>query len=265
MKNFKKAYKEAVDSIPVPGFCTEEISEENQIKKTLLYRRKRHAAAAAFAGGIFVIFTLGGVAAGYARNPVQADENGFQTMDINIASAQDEMQEAVMPAGGIVMERMAGIQDSEGGSGDTVSEDLIYTSLNAFEEAQDIPLALPDTDLMGELKREEYILTKDGFLSVCLETEESILLLHQSYCGSTSESSSAAAYTDEAGDERNYTTGQGFSYEMTDTSDGEEMHVSITVGGYELILDFYGYTKEEVYEVLEDMDLSVYFYIENYR
>lgn len=60
MRNFKEAYKETVDSIPVPDFRTEEISEENQKKRIFPYRRKRYMAAGAFAGGIFVIFTLGG-------------------------------------------------------------------------------------------------------------------------------------------------------------------------------------------------------------
>lgn len=304
MTNFKEVYKETVDSIPVPGFRTEEISEENQKKRTLLYRRKRHMAAAAFAGGIFVIYTLGGVAAaGYARSLVRVDENGFQTMDMNAALLTEETQELQRTAGdasseesGIVtlaetggtsvetadsgiMGRMADAEGSSGAADAAVLEDLeigivqenaqvqqmsecrkeqIYASYETFIEEHAILLALPNESLPGELKQEEYILTGENSLLVRLETEESVLLLHQSYYGNTSGHASAAAYPGGVCNERTYTTLQGFAYKLVDSSDGEQIHAAISVGDYELILDFYGYTEKEAYEVLEDMDLSVY-------
>lgn len=304
MKKFKEVYKEAVDRIPVPGFRTEEISEENQRKRSLPYRRKRHMAAAAFAGGIFVIYTLGGVAvAGYVRSLVRVDESGFQTMDMNTAlltagteEVQEDAEEADSEEGGIVtlaetegtsvetadsgmIGRMADASDSAGDSDAAVLEDAEiamgqensqsqlmsecrkeqkYASYETFTEEHAVPLALPGESLPGELKQEEYILVGENSLLVRLETEESVLLLHQFCYGNASESLSKEDSPGGVCNERTYTTLQGFAYKLVDSSEGEETHAAIAVGDYELILDFYGYTEKEIHEVLEDMDLSVY-------
>lgn len=307
MKNFKEAYKETMDSIPVPGFRTEEISEENSKKRILPYRRKRYMAAAAFAGGIFVIYTLGGVAAaGYARSLVRVDENGFQTMDMDTALLQQEMQLSRITAEGdgeevnvdgtaaacmedsgmadlakieesadsMMSGRMAGAEEHVENTADAASEEeklqsqnplndcalyeQKYTSFEEFAKEHDIPLALPAESLLEELKQEEYVLFGNDNLLVRLETKESVLLLHQSYYGDTLGHVSATAYTGGVSNERTYTTLQGFAYKLADSQDGEEIHAAIAVGYYELILDFYGYGEQEVYEVLEDMDLTVY-------
>lgn len=142
MKNFREAYRETINGIPVPDFCTEEISEEDQKSRALPYRRKRYMAAAALAGGIFVIYTLGGVAAtNYTRSLVRADENGFQTMDMNtggaaVAYMEDggaaDLAKIEEYSDGIVSERMSRDADYE----------QQYTSLEEFEEEDDIPLEL---------------------------------------------------------------------------------------------------------------------------
>lgn len=305
MKNFREAYKETVDSIPVPGFRTEEISEKNQKKRLLPYRRKRYMAAAALAGGIFVIYTLGGVAAGgYARSLIRVDENGFQTMDIATALLQEEIEEqtpaqntspeesgvatlaetggtSVETADNGIMGRMVDDVDSAGAPDAAVLEDLetsieqadsqaqkmseycekqerIYASYEAFTEEHEIPLALPNESLPGELIQEEYILMEDSFLLVRLETEESVLLMHQAYYGNALAHAFSMSYPDGVCNERTYTTLQGAAYKLVDSPDGNTIHAAVAVGGYELFLDFLGYTEQEVHEVLEDMDLSVY-------
>lgn len=284
MKSFKEAYRETVESIPVPEFCTEEISEENQKKRAFPYRRKRYMAAAALAGGIFVIYTLGGVAAaGYARSLVRVDENGFQTMDMDSALLQQETQLSQITADlakieenedSIVSGRMAGAEDHvENASGAASEEEKLqsqnsisdcalyeqrYTSFEEFAEEHGIPLALPAESLLVELKQEEYVLFGNGNVLVRLETDESVLLMHQSYYGDTLGHVSATAYPGGVCNERSYTTLQGFVYKLADSQDGEEIHAAIAVGYYELILDFLDYSEQEVYEVLEDMDLTVY-------
>lgn len=288
MRNFKEAYKETVDSILVPDFRTEEISEENRKKRIFPYRRKRYMATAAFAGGIFIIFTVGGVvAAGYTRSLARADENGSQTMDMNTAYLQEGMllsQIGPDEGSGGISERIAEITDceeamdtalleaSENAAENAMKEEAclqkmsdcyaeqerIYTSPEAFTEETGILLALSGESLPGELKREEYILTGNGFLLVRLETEESVLLLHQSYYGDTSGYAAEAAYTDGVYNGRTYTTLQGFAYKLADSQDGKEIHAAIAVGAYELVLDFYGCSEEEVHNILENMDLTIY-------
>lgn len=211
------------------------------------------------------------------------DESGFQTMDMNNALLQEEMllsrisseesgEELV--AGGAVAVFMedGGIADSAERQEDSVVENTnlqkmsdcyaeqeqIYTSFETFTEGTGILLALSGESLPGELKGEEYILTGNSFLLVRLETEESVLLLHQSYYGDISEHAAEAAYRDGVVNERIYTTSEGFAYKLVDSQDGQEIHAAIAVGNYELILDFFGYTEREACEVLESMDLSVY-------
>lgn len=307
MKSFKEAYREAVESISVPDFLTEEISEESQKKRVLPYRRKRYMAAAALAGGIFVIYTLGGVAAtNYARSLVRVDDNGFQTMDMNTALLQQEMQDSQITeeggteiaAGGAedadsgIMNlaekeecmsdgaagRMLGTEESAANAAGEAAEDVIeqeksqsqnaisdcaddkkiYTSFEEFKEEHDIPLARPAQGLKGELIREEYIVMGNSYLLVRLETDESTLLLHQSYYGDTEGHASATAYAGGVSNERIYTTLQGFAYKLADTTDEKETHAAVAVGDYEMIIDFFGYSEQEIYEVLENMDLTVY-------
>ena len=50
---------------------------------------------------------------------------------------------------------------------------------------------------------------------------------------------------------------------MVADTPGEEdspngIHAAISVGDYELIVDFYGYSEKEAFEVLDHLDLSVY-------
>ncbi|MCH5274747.1 MAG: hypothetical protein J1E65_02815 [Lachnospiraceae bacterium] len=272
MKNFKEAYKEIVDSIPVPDFYTEEIPAGNQIKKVCSYNRKRCMTAAALAGGIFIIYTLGGVAAaGYARSLVRVNENSVQTMDMNASLMQEETAtlqvytENVSEMGRAyaeetytgtadegIAEKLAESEASDAFSGGVVSEDLE----NGLK--QKLFLALPEEELTGEWKPEDYTLAEDGSLLIRLETEEKLLLLHQYYYDDASADAFTAAYADELRNGRSYTTEQGFVYKMADSHGGREIHVAIAVGDYELILDFYGYTETEVCEVLESMDLAVY-------
>lgn len=165
MKNFREAYRETINGIPVPDFCTEEISEEDQKSRALPYRRKRYMAAAALAGGIFVIYTLGGVAVtNYTRSLVRADENGFQTMDMEtvLLTQEDRISQITaeesgeeMNAGGTAVAYMedggaadlAKIEEySDGIVSERMSRDADYeqqyTSLEEFEEEDDIPLEL---------------------------------------------------------------------------------------------------------------------------
>ena len=62
--------------------------------------------------------------------------------------------------------------------------------------------------------------------------------------------------------ERSYTTEDGRNYLVVDSqveqADGKRIHTAIAVGQYEIYGDYIGYTEEEVYKMLESMDLSPY-------
>lgn len=62
--------------------------------------------------------------------------------------------------------------------------------------------------------------------------------------------------------ERSYTTKDGWNYLVVDSkaqkAAGTRIHTAIVVGTYEIYGDYMGYTEEQVYEMLEDMDLSLY-------
>lgn len=272
MENFEEAYKEIMDCIPVPDICIEEMPEESRIKRAWTYRRKRYMTAAALAGGIFVIYTLGGVAAaGYARSLVRGNENSVQTMDMNTALIQEESAMLQVPAetyGEIGRAYTEEDYEETAGSGieGRLAEpeaSVAYSdgvAVEALENSveQKMQSALPEEGLEEAWKQADYILEEDGSWLVRLETEEKVLLLHQYHDSDISDLAFAKTDLDGGCNERNYTTGQGFVYKLADSPDGEEIYAAITVGDYELILEFYGYMETEVCEVLESMDLTVY-------
>lgn len=209
----------------------------------------------------------------------QMAAEGADSEEGGIAALAETGGTSVETADSGMMGRMADAPDSAGTSDEAVLEDAEiamaqenvqlqqmsecrkeqkYASYETFAEEHAIPLALPDESLPGELKQEEYILMGENSLLVRLETEESVLLLHQSYYGNLSGHASEEVYPGGVCNERTYTTLQGFAYKLVDSSNGEEIHAAVAVGDYELMLDFYGYTEKEIHEVLEDMDLSVY-------
>ena len=289
MRNFREAYKQSVDNIKLPDLTAEQIKEEGSRKKFLTYHRQRRFVAAASAACIFLLCTAGvAAAAGYAKSVIRTDAFGFRTADPetaleNAAEAQPEegiltgqAQEDVVEDAGT--EKRAEFQSASSEECVMESADMEeiqeqrYDSLEAFQEAiqegKAMPVALPDQTLLGNaVCSEEYLTLGNSFLLVRIETDGHLFMIDQSYYGDSEGHAASIVYPEGVCNERSYTTVQGFTYIVLDSVREEEgepgIHAAISIGDYELIVDFLGYTEEEAYEILDNMDLTVY--LENER
>ena len=66
----------------------------------------------------------------------------------------------------------------------------------------------------------------------------------------------------EVANERSYTNCQGICFTMFDTVENgsvDSVHAVISLNGRDLSMDFKGITGQEVEEILDSMDMTVYF------
>lgn len=276
MKNFREAYKEAVTGIQVPDITVEQIADEGRRKKIVQYRRCRKFMAVAAAASVFLVCTAGvAAAAGYAKSVIKADEYGFQTADTetarlnNWAEDAEELQEA-SPEGVMGVEETYDFREGEDAGIEAAStmdmeeiEQREYDSYAEFREAEKVPLALPERTLFGEpVLSELYLVCGEDFLFARIDAENRSFMIDQSYYGETQGHASSTVYPDGVCNERSYTTVQGFTYTVIDSvNTGDEplrIHAAISIGDYELIVDFDGYSEEEAFKILDGMDLTVY-------
>ncbi|MGN1147120.1 MAG: hypothetical protein ACI4TB_01775 [Lachnospiraceae bacterium] len=276
MKDFREAYKEAVDGIQVPVITVEQIADEGRRKKIIQYRRYRKFMAVATAACVFLVCTAGvAAAAGYAKSVIKADEFGFKTADTETARlnnwAEDEkgLQEASLESAMVTEEAYDFQEDGDAGI-EAASvmemeevEQREYGSYAEFREGSQIPLALPDTALLGQpILSELYLVCGEDFLFARIDAEDRYFMINQSYYGETQGHASSIVYPDGVCNERSYTTVQGFTYTVIDSvNTGDEppcIHAAISIGDYELIVDFDGYSEEEAFKILDAMDLTIY-------
>lgn len=275
MKSFRKAYKEAVDGIRIPVPDAEAIEKSNYEKKVVKYRKQKRTMAIATAACAFVLCSVGAAAAaGYAKSVIRTDAYGFRTADTRTAFLNEELEEELSDAG------QAGVNQEK--KREDVSEDTDaivkletcevqveemsqkeYESLEAFRREESIPLAMPKKELLGgAVLSERYLVTGGNFLLVRVDTGAGYFMISQACYAGTSGHSSSTVYPEGVCNERIYTTRQGYAYTMIDSVEEEgmpfRMHAAVSLGDYELIIDFSGYTEEEAQEILEGMDLTVY-------
>lgn len=286
MNNFGDAYKRAVDKIKVPVVTANQIADEGCRKRVASYRIKRQFMAVAAAACVFVLCSLGvAAAAGYAKSVIRATEYGFETADEQTALLNNGSKDSGYSGTGeetdleLLSAREAGSAESGARQADELQskeeaaeydsvvenelEEQIFHSREDFLNAGLMPAALPKEELIsGEDFSEEYIVCGDMLLLVRTEAKDRLFMMNQTYYGDTFGHASSVVYPEGVCNEREYMTGQGYVYKVVDSvcEEGEvcRIHAAISVGDYELIVDFSGYSEEEAFCILDSMDLNIY-------
>ncbi len=142
-------------------------------------------------------------------------------------------------------------------------EPVTYASIEEFRANEDITVALPKLELLGEFEEQKIVVMDDGtYFSWMLYSEEKRFGLKQQDTRSYEQYASSTTYMGESVNERSFVNDQGLSYVVFDTmEDGEivSTHAVISVNGRDLCLDFYGYEENVIEDVLKQLDLSIYF------
>lgn len=297
MNNFGMVYKAEADKIVPIHIDINEVLDEGRRKRLVRQKRRQMTAKVLAAAAVLFLTTIGSVqAAEYIRNVIQVSESGFRSKDAAAltagggdmgkeAYAQDgetyaqngetyvqdgeayahvkSMEEAAETEiqGMLQMDEEAVTVESYNKDTGAVEPVEIreYDSIEAFRQAEEAVISLPNIE---EKPDTVQIWADDMMVSVRQQWgEKSILLDCIDYSGSAGHASSTV-YAGGVCNERTYTTAQGFSYILVDSAEAQslppDVHAAVTVGAYEIYLDFCGYGEAEIGNILESIDLSVY-------
>lgn len=195
-------------------------------------------------------------------------------LEAPVGGAENQAAAAAAPMSGEFMEEgsgqdEAGLQEKEEALllEDTAEEDIRwYDTIEEFRSRESAALALPVIP-QGEIENLVIYVTAGTAdreeVSFYQKMQDGKAVQIQAVRYEDSQSRGPAReYGAEAVKEREYTTQAGYTYHLVDTA-GEAalksgVHAAISVDHFEMYADFWGYTQEQVQDMLESMDLSVY-------
>lgn len=195
-------------------------------------------------------------------------------LEAPVGGAENQAAAAAAPMSGEFMEEgsgqdEAGLQEKEEALllEDTAEEDIRwYDTIEEFRSRESAALALPVIP-QGEIEKLVIYVTAGTAdreeVSFYQKMQDGKAVQIQTVRYEDSQSRDPAReYGAEAVKEREYTTQAGYTYHLVDTA-GEialnrGVHAAISVDHFEMYADFWGYTQEQVQNMLESMDLSVY-------
>lgn len=195
-------------------------------------------------------------------------------LEAPVGGAENQEAAAAAPMSGEFMEEgsgqeEAGLQEKEEALllEDTAEEDIRwYDTIEEFRSRESAALALPVIP-QGEIEKLVIYVTAGTAdreeVSFYQKMQDGKAVQIQTVRYEDSQSRDPAReYGAEAVKEREYTTQAGYTYRLVDTA-GEialnrGVHAAISVDHFEMYADFWGYTQEQVQNMLESMDLSVY-------
>lgn len=263
MKKFREAYREVLDNFMKYTACCQKILDEAAHKDRVGRQRKKKALSVA--AGFFILLICGFTtvkAADYICSRISITDLGFMNSGGTAESLQEQSGEgkeaALLGEWAEVTEK--GIK--EDGVVIEEIEERTYTSYEAFKEQETFPLAIPE---IPEGQMEEihiWVTGESDALTFWKKVDDRQVIQDVWNFGNSKAHAGSRSYLDGVTNERSYTTKDGRNYLVVDSKAEREsqmrIHTAISIGQYEIYGDYIGYTEEEVYKMLESMDLSVY-------
>lgn len=270
MTDFREVYKDAAGEIKQPAIDAHSVFDEVRRRRV---RRRRILQKGATVASVVLFAAIGGfttaTAAGYFGSLIRVGEHGFVSGDVyTMTDTLPGMEE-----GEQVRTAWSGDMDAPSETEEAAAEviemepltEQQFDSVEAFrKECPEAVIALPQIVGVGDGKVDEavYVLGDSIYVRYQVSEEQSIDLQRYDYHGSEGHAASVS-FSGEICNERCYTTGQSFTYTLIDEKRGTDdealqIHAAVSVGSYEVYVNFYGYEEEEAVRILESMDLSVY-------
>ncbi len=273
MDKFRDAYQQAAEQLPELHMDVSQAQDEFHHRRLLQRRRQKLMARGCSAAAVMCLLCGTGVAAkSYHDSVIQMKQNGFTITDQENAARARSLQDSPKEEG-CLTEAMALEADQEAArdqdwnysEGEVIDmEPVEYDSVEAFREADATPMAIPLRELFPISFEEEQVLVMEGgkHIYVRYMGEEGYFSLSQQDNREYEGYSSSVAYMGEVANERSYTNCQGICFTMFDTVENgsvDSVHAVISLNGRDLSMDFKGITGQEVEEILDSMDMTVYF------
>lgn len=263
MRSFREEYQKEMDRVGTFHLEAVQVSDEIRHHRRKTAGRRRALITAASAAAVFLLVGGAATAMGYGSGLIRVRNNGFSITSESGEFTEDQGEEQPLERSRQRAEDAAAETDeTEPEFEECEITAREYVSLESFRQEEDITVPLPDLQLVGGETAEVYINVLDAHLYISLWDAEgkSISLMQADHRGDAAYASSTV-YGGEAANERNYTTGQGYTYKVIDIMEGNQLadiECAVSLYGRDLLVGFRGYTQEEAYAVLESMDLGVY-------
>lgn len=290
MNNFQDMYRQSIDRLPGLSIDAAVVLDEVKHRKRVAKRRRQMFASAAVTCSLLFVCGIGSVtAANYFHNIIRVTDSGFASGDADTmemaasdagimgaaarsmdagpvnaeqnAAATGGMQEETMPQAAYE-EKLSGQEDVAADEVDSGYRE--YSSIEDFRVNETAALALPaipSGDIESVIIHVSRYMEDIFFLQRMKDGQ--MIQIRSTYYEDSSIHSSSTVYKDEVTNQREYTTESGFTYTVIDTMGATEeqsgVHAAIAIGNYEVFADFWGYTQQQAFDMLESMDLSVYY------
>lgn len=261
MRSFKEEYKREMDRAGTFHPDVNKVLDEFQRYRKKRDRGRRIMISAASAATLFLL--VGGMAAAmnFGGGLIRVRDNGFSITSEN-PQAMDSGGGQQRPPLSKERSRVAGTEPAEQCEIHEIQAQE-YDSLEDFNERSGIIMPLPDLQLVGGDDTKQYIHVLDSQVYVRIQDDDQdrYFSLVQMDHRNDLAYAAASAYSGVAENERNYTTAQGYTYKVIDLMEGDELlsiECAISLYGRDILAGFFGYTQEEVYAVLESIDLGIY-------
>lgn len=265
MDKFREAYRKAAEELPEFRVEAQKVQEELQHRRMRLPGGKRTLTKSCAAAAVLLLCSAGTAAAkNYHDSVISLRDDGF-----TITSAQETGREKVAPDIEMGVMKPLPISDgplAEGYAAEYIVEYAEYAEYDSLQEflQEELAIAIPDLSAFHAVFGQEYIAVtggKDVFISL---TGENCSFNMQQFDNRGCECySSAASYGGKSANERSYTGRQGVSYVIFDILDEmgrvESTHAVLSVNGRDLTIDFRGFEESVIHEILNSMDLTVYY------
>ena len=292
MDKFRDVYQEACKELPTPSMDADRVRDELRHQRMMRKRRRYMIARGCTAAVLFLLCGVGTVAAkNYRDSIIRVGEEGFtitsvqdapvQAKNRNVQDYEPDMTSFLkmggvfsidgdIPDGGDPDRETLKVAEQaacEEGIVEYSMEDNTreYDSVEAFYKAENLKVVIPDKAIFGEeFTCENVAVIDEGWeIMVRLSNENVTFFMVQMNNSDCEGYSSGTSYGGKSANERSFTNSQGLNYVMFDTVDDEgeviSVHGVISVNGWDLSMTFEGFQEDVVENVLESLDLSVYF------
>lgn len=277
MRNFRDAYRSAVEELPKPSITITKVTDELYHHGRTVARKRRTWMSVIAAACVFLVCGAGTVAAVHYKNSVvEIAGDGFSFTNMEHASQEAAIENPPpsqeltgSPAMARALDEGSPIPQMQ----ETVQvleaepvEQREYFSIEEFEAQEEITISIPDLDWLGDtdlIQEENIMITEDG-TRVCIRVAYPDDVLFVMQVADNREYSNYATrniYSGEVVNERTYTNSQGLVYQVFDSQEDGELiatHAGMSVNGRDITLGFFGFGVEMIEKVLFQLDMSVY-------
>lgn len=298
MNDFKNAYRSAIQGIEEFHIDVSVCMDERRHKQRVVKHARRTVTTAFSAMCVIFVCGFGSVkGAEYFQNVIRVNERGFESGD-SITMARNEVnrnssyileeqinteeKEESESSSLLAAEESRADKEAATASMKTNDEQELaadsgaavenmkqkqpavynYSSWEEFEQNEDIIFPQPSISMGKNIKSTEVTVC-GNWAEVRYEVDDKVFLMERADYTDTEGHEASKVFPGGVSNERTYTTPEKYTYMLVDSateadSDKLQIHAAVTVGSYEVFIDFLGFTEKEAKEIMNSIDLSLY-------